>query len=386
MRLAEFILQNPEPILAGWEKFARTILPATRNMSQDQLRDHARAMLTTIARDMETAQSAAEQEQKSQGRRARGAQEKDTPAEDHAGDRLDSEFTLDELVSEYRALRASVVRLWTQNMVKADRSNLDELTRFNEAIDEALAESVARFTSRVERARDLLLGALGHDLRTPLSAVLHSAQFLLHAESLEGSHVKAVSRIVDSGTRMERMVADLLDFACTRLGRQLPILLRPMDIGAACRGTIEEIGAFYPERKFLFESTGELSGCWDMGRIGQMLSNLVGNAVEHGFAYGPILVRADGSEQDVLISVHNEGPAIPEDEQRQIFEPFQRGKADARPARTGQSLGLGLYIACEIAKAHHGTIEVISSDQAGTTFVVRLPRTLVPPERPVDIT
>lgn len=386
MRLAEFILQNPEPILAEWEKFARTILPATRDMSRDELRDHARAMLTTIARDMETAQSAAEQEQKSQGRRRQGAQLEDSPAEDHAGDRLESEFTLDELVSEYRALRASVVRVWTHNMVKADRSNLDELTRFNEAIDEALAESVARYTSRIERARDLLLGVLGHDLRTPLSAVLHSAQFLLRAESLEGSHLKAVSRIVNSGTRMDRMVSDLLDFACTRLGRQLPILLRPMDIGGACRGTIEEIRAFYPERKFLFESTGELSGCWDEGRIGQMLSNLVGNAVQHGFGYGSIFVRAYGCEQDVLIAVHNEGPAIPEGERRRMFEPLQRGNADERTPQTTRSLGLGLYIASEIAKAHHGTIELTSSDQEGTMVVVRLPRTLAPTERRVATT
>lgn len=220
MRLSEFILQRLEAILVEWESFARSLLQATRGMSPELLRDHAKQMLETIAADMATEQSPTEQKVKSEGGRERSSPYEDTPSEIHAIDRHESGFTLNELVAEYRALRASVIRLWTREVGETDRLHLDELTRFNEALDEALTEAVQRFTAGVERDRDLLLGALGHDLRNPLSAVLHSAQFLMRSALPTDSHAKAVARIVNSGGRMHEMISDLLDLAQTRLGTQ----------------------------------------------------------------------------------------------------------------------------------------------------------------------
>jgi signal transduction histidine kinase len=372
MRLSDFLMMNMELILRDWENFARTILPATEGMNQERLRDDAQEMLTTIARDMAAEQTASEQEKKSRGQKSRGAA--DSAAETHAADRLHAGFSLNELVSEYRALRATVIRLWTREMDRADRSTLEELIRFNEALDQALSESVSRYTSQVAHARDLLIGALSHDLRTPLSAVLHSAQFMLRSDALDDAHTKAASRILNSATRMNAMVSDLLDFSRTRLGDELPVSLSSTDLGDACRAAIEEISAFHPSAAFTFEATGALTGKWDRTRIGQMLSNLLGNAVQHGVPGRPIAIEAIGSEDEVLITVHNEGPPIPEELQKRIFEPLARGSQGDHASKSDKNLGLGLYIACQIVKAHRGSLKLASSNREGTIFAARLPR------------
>jgi signal transduction histidine kinase len=375
MPLATFILDRMEPILTEWERFARTILPATKGMSVERLRDHAREMLIAIASDMQTAQSVVDQQTKSEGRRHRREPSEDSAAEAHAGERVDAGFTLNDLVSEYRALRASVIRLWTAEMGQADRHNLDELTRFNEAIDEALCESVARYTLRVDRARDLLLGALGHDLRNPLGAVLQSAQVLLRTDTLGARQTQAAVRIVNSGTRMKGIISDLLDFASTRLGARLPLTVTRMDMRDACRASAEEMCAFHPDRMVGVECEGDLSGHWDGDRIAQMLSNLLGNAVKHGSPDGPICVNAAGSAKDVRIEIHNEGPPIPVEKRRSIFEPLTRGATQvSNPHDSNRGIGLGLYIACEIAKAHGGALELARSDEEGTVFLVTLPK------------
>jgi signal transduction histidine kinase len=381
MRLAQFILQNLEPLLAQWEAFARTILPSRRAVSSETLRDHARLMLETIALDMETAQSAGDQHVKSEGRRRR-VSKADSASETHADERHGLGFTINEVVAEYRALRASVIQMWTREMGSADRENLDELTRFNEALDEGLTEAIARFTDQVENERDLLLGALGHDLRTPLSAVLHSAQFLMRAELAGDSQSKAVVRIVNSTNRMRAMISDLLDLAQTRLGEPLPVAKAHMNLGEACRSTIEELTSIHSGCSISFDAVGNLQGHWDAARIGQMLSNLIGNAIDHGRKGGQIEVKCYVSESDgtVGVSVQNEGIPIPNHLRPRIFQPMARGiQAPPQVAASGRSLGLGLYIASEIAKAHGGTLELAFSDDRGTAFVAHLPRGVTQP-------
>jgi signal transduction histidine kinase len=376
MRLAHFILQNLEPLLVEWEAFARTILSSRRSMSTEVLRDHARLMLETIASDMETTQSVSEQQLKSQGRKRRESKD-DSASETHAIGRLQLGFTLNEVVAEYRALRASVIRLWTREIGGADRASLDELTRFNEALDEGLTEAIGRFTEQVERERDLLLGALGHDLRTPLSAVLHSAQLLMRAELPGNSQASAVVRIVNSTNRMQAMVGDLLDLAQRRLGEPLPVAQGSMDLGEACRSTIEELTTIHSNCSISFDAAGDLRGQWDAARISQMLSNLIGNAIDHGSKGATIEVKCYDSELAgaVAVSVRNEGAPIPDYLRPRILEPMARGiRAPPQISPSGRNLGLGLYIASEIAKAHGGTLELAFSDDRGTAFVAHLPR------------
>jgi hypothetical protein len=374
-RMSEFLLENIDAILAEWEEFARTI-SINSERSSVQLLDHARDMIVVIAHDMETEQSSTEQRDKSRGLRERTALMEDSPAQSHGGERLEQGFTINEILSEYRAIRASVVRLWMLKTGNGDGSSLLELIRFNEAVDESMTESVARYTSRIEHERTLLIGALGHDLRNPLGAAMQSAQILMVGNVPESTRARAVTRILSSNKRMAEMISDLLEFASTQLGERLPISCAPMSMREACQLAIDEMAVLHPQRTFNLEAQGVLLGNWDGARIGQMLSNLIGNAAEHSFADTPIRVSCHESDGRVLIDVQNQGPQIPESQRHRIFEPLARGSnvTGGSLHRGGRHLGLGLYIACEIAKAHGGTIKLASSEQSGTTFTVYLPR------------
>jgi signal transduction histidine kinase len=185
MRLAEFILANREPILAEWETFARTCAPAGHAMDIAALRDHAGAMLTVIAADLQEPQTRLAQSEKSKGRAPEADPAVVTAAGEHGSGRADSGFTVDQMVAEYRALRASVIRLWTRAEGALEAGDIEDLTRFNEAIDQSLAESVASFNQNVEEAKETFLAILGHDLRTPLGAIRTSAEFMLEANELK---------------------------------------------------------------------------------------------------------------------------------------------------------------------------------------------------------
>ena len=172
MRLSAFIREHKDAILQEWDAFARTLEPAALNMDDTALRNHASQMLDDIAIDLDTAQTASEQLRKSQGLAPPLATE--TFAESHASQRQHAGFTIVQLVSEYRALRASVLKLWSQQSTAAQEAGAGEVTRFNEAIDQAFAESVTRFNQDVEQAKETFLAILGHDLRTPLGAIRSS--------------------------------------------------------------------------------------------------------------------------------------------------------------------------------------------------------------------
>ena len=169
------------------------------------------------------------------------------------------------------------------------------------------------------------------------------------------------------------MVNDLLDFTRTRLGSGIPLACADVDLGEVARQTVEEVAAYHPDRDLRFESSGNVQGSWDGPRVGQALSNLVGNAVQHGSPGTPISVVVRGTADEVLVAVHNHGPGILPIHLVQIFSPLKRiARGAPRPQDSG-SLGLGLYIANEIVKGHGGRIAVESSEDRGTTFTVHLP-------------
>src|SRR5688500_14006587 len=200
MRLSEFIANSSERIISEWEVFARSCLPAASTMDLEERRDHIAQMLKAIAKDLETPQTKREQSEKSIG----NAQVKsETAAHSHGMDRAASGFTPVQMVSEFRALRASVLRLWAEAQSEFTRESLDEITRFNEAIDQLLAESMARYVQDVERVKDLFLGVLGHDLRNPLGAMMMSATVMMTKEGEGWQHSKTAARILSSGTRMD---------------------------------------------------------------------------------------------------------------------------------------------------------------------------------------
>lgn len=370
--LSTFIRTNTEHILEEWETFARS-LPNGASMDIAALRDHAKSMLGVIVRDLEMPQTLPEQVAKSKGELdAEPQPEVATAAQEHGAGRAESGFTLEQMVSEFRALRASVVRLWTREQRDAGADELEELTRFNEAIDQAIAESITRFTQSISQSKDRFLAILGHDLQTPLGAIITSTTFMLDTRELAEPYLTLVTRNASSARRMSRMVADLLDFARTSFGDGIPVTRESMDAGTMLRDVVAEVGASHLGRTLRIETSGDLSGQWDRARLTQALTNLVANAVQHGFDSSPIVVAARGTEDEVVLSVQNHGPIIPREEWRRIFQAMKQGGAEN--TRDADHLGLGLYIVERIVTAHAGSIGVTSSDEEGTTFTIRLPR------------
>ncbi len=376
MRLADFILANREPILAEWEAFARTCAPASGPMDVVALRDHADQMLTVIADDLATPQGRVAQSEKSKGRAPDDVSDPSTAAEEHGTGRAQSGFTVGQMVAEYRALRASVIRLWTTSQGALDASDIEDLTRFNEAIDQALAESVLRFNEDVEHAKETFLAILGHDLRTPLGAIQTSATFMLETGELEEPHRTLTARIGGSAKRSVTMVGDLLDFTRSHLGGGIPVVRAAMDLGKVVREVVDEIASAHPGRLIRADTRVSQRGCWDAPRLGQALGNLIGNAVQHGADGTTITVDVRGTEEQVTVAVHNSGAVIPAEQLDGIFNPMRARRTPRTVEARGPtgSLGLGLYIAERIVRAHDGHIDVESSEAAGTTFTIHLPR------------
>jgi len=382
MRLTDFIRANREPILVEWEAFARTCTPASTSMDVLALRDHAEAMLLVIAEDLATAQGSLAQSEKSKGRAPEDESAAPTAAEHHGTGRAQSGFTVAQMAAEYRALRASVVRLWTKSEGTLDASYIEDLTRFHEAIDQALAESVLRFSEDLEQAKETFLAILGHDLRLPLGAIHTSATFLLEAGDLDAEIQRTLlARIVGSATRSVTMVGDLLDFTRSRLGSGIPVARSAVDLDRLVRDVAAEIAAVHPTHAIVVESSGATHGRWDPARLSQALGNLIANAVQHGAAGTVVTVthRDDGDE--AVVAVHNRGAVIPPEQLDGIFNPM-KPRRTPRPATARgptASLGLGLYIAERIVCAHDGRMDVESSEAAGTTFTVHLPREATSP-------
>jgi signal transduction histidine kinase len=373
MRLSEFIEANTKQIISEWEVFAQSCTPAAHGMKLEERRDHVAEMLRVIARDLETPQTPAEQVQKAKGDDDASV-DSPTAANAHGTDRAATGYTPEQMVGEFRSLRASVVRLWSESNPDLDRTSLRDLTRFHEAIDQLLVESLTKYAQEVQASKDLFLGVLGHDLRNPLGAIMMSATLMMKKEGPDWPHLATVSRIVRSGARMDEMIRDLIDLTRTRLGAGIPVECKETDLEEVGRQAVEEIAAFHRDSSVRFEASGDLRGEWDAARIGQALSNLVGNAYQHGARGAPIDVVLRGEPDSVLLSVRNRGPVIAQKDIRGIFEPFKQlpPRGDA-PSDT-RSLGLGLYIVRAIAAAHHGSVSVESTERDGTTFSIRLPR------------
>src|SRR5471030_2160371 len=365
VHLAEFIHEHRKKIIKEWVSFARALHPWSDGMSDRALEDHADELLDAIVRDMELPQTSSQQAEKSKGHAAAGGLTK--VGQKHASDRLESGFKLDQLVSEYRALRASVVRMWAE----AHGDKQGELTRFNEAIDETLAESAVRYSELMNRTREQFLAILGHDLRNPLGAIAMGATLLTKSESIDDKQARVATRILNSAGRMTRMVNSLLDLARTRLGGSIPIVPRPMNLALVCQQVIAELEVIHPDRQLLLESTGDLSGDWDSDRLTQVISNLVANALQ--YSDGAVSVVAQEHGDGVILQTHNQGAPIPGAALKSIFEPMVR-LPEQNGDKNATGLGLGLYIAHEVVAAHGGTIRVTSIEKEGTTFTVQLPR------------
>jgi signal transduction histidine kinase len=275
-------------------------------------------------------------------------------------------------MAEYRALRSCVLRMWRQSYPDSFAGGAEEITRFAEAIDRNVAEAVPYYQERESQYRDRFVGILGHDLRNPLNAITLGTSVLAE-DGLTQKQREMVARILNSARRLNRMVGDLLDFSRGRLGSPMPIAATEANLGQLVREIVNEVQTASPQFTICFESNGDLEGRWDVERLKQVASNLLLNAIQHGTGK-EIEVTVTGEENSVVLAVQNQGPPIPQELQVTMFDPLVQSKT---PDPTRSGLGLGLFIVNEIVAAHHGTIVVTSTQDSGTTFSVRLPRSLV---------
>ena len=248
------------------------------------------------------------------------------------------------------------------------RRRAEELaTQFEQARSD-LAKARAQAEDRA-RFAEQMMGIVSHDLRNPISVISMNAA-LLRMAPLTGPQASVPDRIERSVKHAERLIADLLDFTQARLGSGVAVRLAPVDLHPVVADSVAGLSTAFPGRSIVHEQAGPGVAQADADRIVQAVGNLVANAVRYGDPQRPVNVRTQGDAAGFRIEVRNEGEAIPQAVQASLFEPMIRG-IDKAPATKG--VGLGLYIVREIAKAHHGSVELSSAVGGSTTFSIVLP-------------
>ena len=220
-----------------------------------------------------------------------------------------------------------------------------------------------------------MVGIVSHDLRNPLSAILMGVQLLGRVENERRSRV--LGHVQKSAERAQYLIGELLDFTQARIGKGLSVSVRWVDLHQVAANAIDELRLAYPEREIIHLPSGDGACKADGDRLAQLIVNLVSNAVAYGLAGRPIVVRSEVAKLVALVSVQNKGHPIPPDTLATVFEPMVRGDQGTNAAR---SVGLGLFIVKEIARAHGGKICACSTAAGGTTFALRFPAPAGQPE------
>jgi signal transduction histidine kinase len=269
-----------------------------------------------------------------------------------------------------------ILKPFEPEIIRAKVSAFVALYQYNERLkkqERKLANEVAarEAAERANQMKEEFIAVLGHDLRTPINAIMLTAQKHEQLPDAAQPCRNDGKRIAAIATRMGRMIENVVDYTRSRLGGGLHIELQPADMSELVRAPLDEIQAIYPESVITLVIEGDTHGTWDVDRVLQVFANIVGNAARHGD--GKIRVSLRGTDDWLVLEVHNGGDPIPEHKMEHLFEPFHPGR------RRSGSLGLGLYIVQQIVYAHGGSVRAESSSDRGTTFTVRWPRhTLLP--------
>ena len=371
-RLADFIAGHRAAIVSAWEDFARGNWPVELPDTME-LRDNAETILMAFAADMKSTPADLAHDRGS----GRDLKERMLLAGEtlrHVRERMASGFDLVLMVAEFRALRASVMRVWLASHPLAHTEQAIDLMHFHEAIDGLVSMVVEAHSARVEQGRRLFMGIIGHDLRQPLCSVRLLVSALIRAgNTIESPPVLA--KIQQSVESMDALVRDLVDLSSTRLGVKMTVYRQSLDLAELAGETMIQAESANPRLIFKLVTEGDLSGEWDGLRLRQLLGNLLENAARYSSDAGEVelILNPTADDEGVEIRVRNQGRLIPPDVLEVLFEPMKRyARADA-DSRVG-SVGLGLYICREIVSAHEGEIGVESTEDGTTTVTIVLPR------------
>lgn len=400
MQVGNFIRHYKEAILREWDEFAGTLVPAADAMTWSELRDSAAEILDAIADDMESDQTREEQRRKSRGQTEDTTSAMSQTARIHAADRLTHRFELDQVIAEYRALRASVVRLWTENVDAWSSEAIGELIRFDEAIDESLAIAVAFFNQRLReaeaklrrveiraekhkyralkregKAKDEFLAILAHELRNPLAPIRSGLDLLERAPDDVDVRSRVVPIMSRQVSHLVRLVDDLLDISRLSWGK-IELQKETLNLNELVEDAIEQARHLLEEKghrlHVRLSEDLHLVSC-DRERLTQVLTNLLSNATKYTEANGDITVTTGKENGRAWISIRDSGRGIDEADLERVFDKFtQLGSQDVGDETAG--LGIGLTLCDELVRLHDGAIEAKSAGAgAGSEFVIRLP-------------
>jgi signal transduction histidine kinase len=397
MRLPDFILANTEAILVEWEAFARRVWPdrlASAGIDPSKFRDHAEDILRATIRDMRSPQTAQEGSDKSRGDGVNG-EELDQVSGVHGSVRVTDGYELWAVVAEYRALRASVIRLWSESEPTPDRRDLVDLTRFNESIDQSLTEAVRSYTAVIERnretllsseqsarrdaesanrAKDAFLATLSHEMRTPLNAILGWVH-ILRAKGCSEKLLAEGMEVIERNSNMQaQLIQDLLDVSGIVSGK-MRLEMRHCDLRDSINAGVDAVRPAAMARNIdidvQLEPRAGQAFC-DSERFQQIVWNLVSNAIKFTPMGGRVQVTLVRERSDFKLSVSDNGQGIDPEMLPSVFDRFRQVDSSTRRRRGG--LGLGLSIAKHLAEMHGGTIDAHSGgENQGSTFTVRIP-------------
>ncbi len=380
MRLADFIFDQLDAILQEWDYFAVTIEPAALTMTSKELRNHAAVMLKAVAEDLRNSQTPQEQAAKARGLGPRTIET--IAGEDHGIARLESQFTIEQLVSEYRVLRASVLHLWSASNKSPLATDVEDIMRFNEAIDQLLTASIFSFSQATRQAleaekkhRDDFLAMLAHELRNPLAPIGTAAMLLKMPNVNEGIINNASTIIARQVEHMATLVDDLLDVSRVTRG-VINLKLELLDMRRIIADAVEQVTPQIQARHHQLTLTlapGAAIVRGDIKRLVQILTNLLSNAAkytpEHGHISLDMALRDDG----VILTVQDDGIGLSPDFIPHAFELFTQ--AERSSDRSSGGLGLGLALVKSLIELHGGKVSCSSAGIGkGSRFTVSLPR------------
>ena len=395
MRLADFIRDHIEPILSEWETFARRIWPGEAT-DPATLRDHAESLLRATISDMASAQTEVERSDKSKGAGAvgTGSDRVDAASVSHGADRAGSGFDLAELVSEYRALRGSVLRLWRESTPVAHPADLDDLTRFNESIDQSLTASVRGYSvaakqceaqlvteqaaragaEAANRAKDTFLATLSHELRTPLNAIVMWLGILTR-DRCGPDELREGLTVIGRNTQAQvRLIEDILDVSRIVSGK-FRLDRRTCAVGPIVEAAVAAVRPDALLRGVALDvrlDPSDVQASCDPERVQRIVGNLVGNAVKFTPAGGGVIVSLAREGATARVEVRDTGRGIAADFLPYVFDRFRQ--ADESTRRAAGGLGLGLSIVKHLVELHGGTVAAFSAGEGrGSTFTVCLP-------------
>jgi signal transduction histidine kinase len=378
MRLSDFIRAHAEQIAKEWEAFARTCSPAAATMNVNQLRDHILPLLRFVADDMDAPQTGFQQSEKAQGRQPLAKVEA-SEAETHAALRIIDGFTVDQVIGEFRALRASILRLWIERGSPNIQADPTQITRFNESIDQMLTESVTRHGELESQARehstnrDAFLATLSHELRGPLAAISSGVHIVKASGATNASLVPVVAMMSRQSQHLRRLLDDLLDLA--RISRnRLSMSCVPTDIRQCVQDAVDANCEGLTKGAHILKldiPEAPLVGEVDCTRIVQVISILLNNAVKYSPAGSRINVSLSRENEYAVISVRDDGIGIAAETLPRIFDAFYVTNENDL-AKHG--LGIGLWLARRLVELHVGTI-VAKSDgpTRGAEFCAAIP-------------